>query len=158
FGAFHVFVPALLKPAPARLRLLLWALQREAQGDFKLQDLPAPPPDGLTSVAFDRTTPRGFYNAVGYRVCGSRAVRIDMLERLGDLIRTRLSWMPAKEGDVRPAGSVPGGFPVMPDMMSLVGCSGEDFAGILGALGFRVERRQVVAPVEPPAPAQTAPE
>jgi len=159
FGAFHVFVPALLKPAPARLRLLLWALQREAQGDFKLQDLPAPPPDGLTSVPFDRATPRGFYNAVGYRVCGGRAVRIDMLERLGDVIRTRLSWKPAREGDERPAGSVPGGFTVVPDMMSLVGCSGEDFAGILRALGFRVDRRRVETPaaVEAPRAAGTDP-
>ena len=151
FGAFHVFVPVLLKPAPAQLRLLLWALQREREETLKLEDLPAPPPDGLTSVSFDKTTPRGFYQAVGYRVSGSRAVRIDMLERLGDLIRDRVYWKSSKEGDQRPEGSVPGGgFTVVPDMMSLVGCSGEDFAGILRGLGFRMDRRPVPAQPTPP--------
>ena len=137
------------------MRLLLWALAAGAREEtLKLEDLPAPPPDGLTSVSFDRTTPRGFYQAVGYRVSGNRAVRIDMLERLGDLIRDRVYWKSAKEGDQRPEGSVPGGgFTVVPDMMSLVGCSGEDFAGILRGLGFRMDRRP--APAQP-SPAQAA--
>ncbi len=144
FGAFHVFIPALLKPAPARLRLLLWALDKELDAGEDGSGLPALPPDGLTSVAFDKTTPVGFYQAAGYRVCGPRAVRIDMLERLGDLIRDRVFWKPAKDGDVRPDGSVEGGgFTVIPDMMSLVGCSGEDFGAILRTLGFRMERRKV---------------
>ena len=142
FGAFHVFVPALLKPAPAQLRLLLWALGREAESGVRAEDLPALPPDGLTSAVIDRSAPAGFYQAVGYRVLESRAVRIDMLERLGDLIRERVYWKPGNDGDTRPEGSVAGGgFTVVPDMMSLVGCSGDDFSGILRGLGFRMDRR-----------------
>ncbi|MEM8645255.1 MAG: helicase-related protein [Pseudomonadota bacterium] len=148
FGAYHVFMPMLLKPAAAELKLLLWALwqtaQPDAQSRISLDKLPEPPGQGLTSVVFDRSTPNGFYRSVGYRICGTRAVRIDMLERLADLIRPCIYWKPEKEGDERPAGSVEGGgFTVTPDMMSLVGCSGEDFSSILKGLGYRLERRPV---------------
>lgn len=154
FGAYHVFMPMLLKPAAAELKLLLWALWQVAQPDtsarIALDKLPEPPGQGLTSVVFDRSTPNGFYRSVGYRICGSRAVRIDMLERLADLIRPCIYWKPEKEGDERPAGSVEGGgFTVTPDMMSLVGCSGEDFSSILKGLGYRLERRRMSVEAKP---------
>lgn len=156
FGAYHVFMPMLLKPAAAELKLLLWALWQTAQPDtsarIALDNLPEPPGQGLTSVVFDRSTPNGFYRSVGYRICGTRAVRIDMLERLADLIRPCIYWKPEKEGDERPAGSVEGGgFTVTPDMMSLVGCSGEDFSSILKGLGYRLERRPVKVEPQPAA-------
>jgi ATP-dependent RNA helicase SUPV3L1/SUV3 len=159
FGAFHVFVPVLLKPAATTLRLLLWALSLEKQGGFDRVRLPEPPGQGLTSVPFDRSTPRGFYRITGFRVCGPRAVRIDMLERLGDLIRDRVFWKPRFEGEVRPAGSVEGGgFTVVPDMMSLVGCSGEEFTAILRSLGFRMLRRPIrLASPHPEADTVAAP-
>ena len=148
FGAYHIFLPALLKPAAAELKLLLWALwqstNQEKGRTLDVEKLPEPPGQGLTSVAFDRKTPFGFYRSVGYRICGTRAVRIDMLERLADLIRPCVYWRPLKEGDERPAGSIEGGgFTVTPDMMSLVGCSGEDFGSILKGLGYRLERRKI---------------
>jgi ATP-dependent RNA helicase SUPV3L1/SUV3 len=105
FGAFHVFVPALLKPAPTALRLLLWALWLEKQGQFDRTKLPEPPGQGLTSVPFDRSTPRGFYRVIGFRICGPRSVRIDMLERLGDLIRERVFWKSRFEGEARPSAA-----------------------------------------------------
>ncbi len=41
-----------------------------------------------------------------------------------------------------PAGATgDGGFRLVPELMSVVGCSGEEFASILKALGFRKERR-----------------
>ena len=151
FGAFHVFVPALLKPAPTTLRLLLWALSLEKNQQFDRARLAEPPGQGLTSVPFDRTTPHGYYRVVGFRVCGPRAVRIDMLERLGDLIRERVFWKPRFEGESRPAGSIEGGgFAIVPDMMSMVGCSGEEFSAILRSLGFRMMRRPA-DPAPPPA-------
>ncbi len=157
FGAFHVFTPLLLKPAATDLRLLLWALQLKKDGKLQLQDLPKPPGQGLTSTAFDRSTPVGFYGVCGYRICGTRVVRIDMLERLADLIRDRVFWKPRIPEEPRPAGSVEGGgFTVVPDMMSLVGCSGEEFQGILKSLNFRVQKksvtRELVKAVTPPAP------
>ena len=55
-------------------------------------------------------------------------------------------WKPAKDDEPRPEGSVEGGgFTVTPDMMSLVGCSGEEFSAILRAVGFRSEVRKRAA-------------
>ena len=133
FGAYSIYLPALLKPQPTRLRLILWALRRDEQAPFA--DLPTPPAGGLTSVVLDETAPEGFYQAIGFRVCGGRAVRIDMLERLADMIRPIIS-----------SGAYNGGFIVTPDMMSLVGCSGEDFAGLLKGLGYRVQLEKVKRP------------
>ena len=95
FGAFHVFIPVLLKPAATSLRLLLWGLGLERDGRLVIENLPPVPGQGLTSVSFDRSTPRGFYRMAGFRICGERCVRIDMLERLADTIRERVFWRPA---------------------------------------------------------------
>ncbi|MEQ9145707.1 MAG: helicase-related protein [Parvibaculaceae bacterium] len=128
FGAYSIFMPALLKPAPARLILTLWALTQPAkEGDESPFDsLPQPPAPGLTSVPADPTASKEFYEAIGFRVCGPRAVRRDMLERLADVIRPIISERRYK-----------GGFVIDPDMMSLMGCSAEEMAGILKGLGYR---------------------
>ena len=120
FGAFSVFLPALVKPAAARLKALLWAVH---QG---MHDVPPPPPAGLTSVAADAVIAPGFYEAAGFRVCGPRAVRVDMLERLGDLIRSKGA-----------NKQMPDSFSASPDMMSILGCGEEDLTLILRAIGFR---------------------
>jgi ATP-dependent RNA helicase SUPV3L1/SUV3 len=66
---------------------------------------------------------------------------------LSDLIRDRVFWKPRIDTEQRPAGSVEGGgFTVVSDMMSLVGCSGEEFEEILRSLGFRDQKRQVPKP------------
>ncbi len=158
FGAFHIFIPTILKPAPTALRLLLWALHDADKRGLDASSLPdAMPQQGLTSVPFDKTTPRGFYQVVGFRVCGERAVRVDMLERLGDMIRTRVFWRAQREGEERPDGSVDGGgFTVVPDMMSLVGCSGDEFSSILKSLGFSAQKRK--APEKPQPVAEPAAE
>jgi ATP-dependent RNA helicase SUPV3L1/SUV3 len=153
FGAFHIFTPLLLKPAATELRLLLWALQLKKAGSLDLANLPTPPGQGLTSAIFDRSTPRGFYGVCGYRICGTRVVRIDMLERLADLVRERVFWRARFPDEARPAGSVEGGgFAIVPDMMSLVGCSGEEFEGILRSLGFRMQKKKVKRPAAAPPP------
>src|SRR6185312_2085620 len=161
FGAFNIHVPAILKPAATELRLLLWGLQKAKDEKYDIQPLPNPPGHGLTSTAFDRTTPKGFYRICGYRICGSRVVRIDMLERLADFIRDRVFWRPRFPEQPRPNGSVEGGgFMVTSDMMSLVGCSGEEFEAILRSLDFRMQKRKVpkpaVAPGEPAMPVPAA--
>jgi ATP-dependent RNA helicase SUPV3L1/SUV3 len=158
FGAFHIFTPALLKPAATELRLLLWALQLKKAGTLELSNLPMPPGQGLTSVVFDRSTPVGFYGVCGYRICGNRVVRIDMLERLADLVRDRVFWKARFPDEVRPAGSVEGGgFTIVADMMSLVGCSGEEFEGILKSLGFRNQKKKVTRPLAVVVPITPAP-
>ncbi len=147
FGAFSVFVPALLKPAATELRLLLWWLAHNP-GEAVPMDFPAPPANGLTSAVVDPARADGFYPVCGYRVCKSRAVRVDMLERLADLIRDRVFWKARIPEEVRPVGSIDGGgFTVVPEMMSLIGCSGDEFAGILESLDYRNVKKQVAKPV-----------
>ncbi len=153
FGAFHLFLPALLKPAATDMRLLLWWLQKH-----QAENVAAPPANGLTSTPADLSKPEGFYAICGYRVCGKRAVRVDMLERLADLIRDRVFWKPRIPEEQRPAGAVEGGgFCVVSDMMSLVGCSGEEFEEILVSLGFRAQKKQVAKPVAAIVPVVVAP-
>ncbi|HEY4343766.1 MAG TPA: helicase-related protein [Parvibaculum sp.] len=134
FGGYSIFMPALLKPAPARALLTLWSLTRKDVPD-PFEGLPTPPVAGLTSVPADPAAPAGFYDALGFRVCGGRAVRLDMLERIADLIRPVIT-----------ARSYNGGFVVTPAMMSLVGCSGEEFSNLLKGLGYHPRLEKVKPP------------
>ncbi len=146
FGAYNIYVPILLKPAAADLLLLLWALKQGPDAGLDLANLPVPPRQGLTSVPVDKSLPEAFYRAAGFHICGSRAIRVDMLERLADLIRPLTSWKPTADRPEPPEGAVGrGGFRIQPDMLSIIGCSADELANILFALGFRRERR----PVEP---------
>jgi ATP-dependent RNA helicase SUPV3L1/SUV3 len=147
FGAFNIYIPALLKPAAADLLLLLWALHAGRDYGIDADALPPRPQQGLTSVEADVKIPEPYWHAAGFQVAGNRAIRIDMLERLSDLIRARVSWRQIEGGGPAPSGATgDGGFRAAPELMSVVGCSGEDFASILKALGFRRERREVAQP------------
>ncbi|MEW6123801.1 MAG: helicase-related protein [Pseudomonadota bacterium] len=152
FGAHHIYLPALLKPAPRALALELYALKHGGLAQKGLDELPSLAASGRTSIPVDHEIQKGLYRAAGFRVCGERAVRVDILERLADLIRPALAWRPQSPGP-KPAGAVDGrGFTVTVGMTSLAGCSGEDFASILKSLGYRMERRAAPAPeAETPA-------
>ncbi|ODA66061.1 hypothetical protein A7A08_03076 [Methyloligella halotolerans] len=253
-------MPTLLKPDAAELLLLLWVLHDGEAHGITPDSMPERPSQGLTSVAIDKSVPVAFWHAAGFHVAGARAVRIDMLERLSDMIRQRVSWRPPTEqagiepvkpdteaqaedetnepavmAEAQPSDGAPaaileaeapaetsaaaqtetaadipnqtaqtdgqaapgddkqdkpqpalsrmrsdalakragiskkkkqapsneppsgatgdGGFRVVPELMSVVGCSGEDFTSILKALGFRCQRTPL-----PPAPEETKPE
>ncbi len=152
FGAYHIYLPLLLKPAPRALATQLWALKHEspdAKGVSELLHLAA---SGRTSIPVDKETPKPLYRTAGYRVAGERAVRVDILERLADLIRPALSWRETSPGP-KPDGVFDGrGFVVTGAMTSLTGASGEGFASILRSLGYRMDRRP-----KPPAPAAATP-
>jgi ATP-dependent RNA helicase SUPV3L1/SUV3 len=150
FGAYHIYVPALLKPGPRVLAMQLWRLRHggsEAHGIETIEQLAA---SGRTSIAADKEIPKTLYRIAGYRVCGERAVRVDILERLADLIRPALAWRAGAPG-VKPPGAIDGfGFTVSIGMTSLAGCSGEDFASVLRSLGYRMDKRP--KPVDSPEP------
>ncbi len=147
FGAYNIFMPPLLKPAAAQLVTLLWALRYGPEHDVIAADLPTPPRAGLTSAPRDKALADGFYRAAGFHPCGNRVVRMDILERLGDLIRPLVYWRASEKTPTRPQGSVAGGgFKVHPDMLSILGCGAEDMAGVLRALGYKLERRPAKLP------------
>ncbi len=133
FGQFTIFMPLLLKPAPTRLRLVLWALSSG------LQEFPEAPPPGLVTVPVAKDAPQGYDTMCGYRDAGERSIRIDMLERLADMLRSE---------DSR------GGFEAKPDMLSITGMTLDQFADLMQGLGYKAERgeREKVkaAPAEAP--------
>jgi len=157
FGAYHIYLPALLKPAPSQLIVQLWALKHADDETPGIVELPQLSASGRTSVPIDKTIPETIYRLVGFRPCGERAVRIDILERLADLIRPIVSWRPGPNANEPPEGAITegGGFTVTVAMTSLLGCSGEDFSSILRALGYRLERREVEKDVATAATPET---
>ena len=119
FGQFTIFMPLLLKPAPTRLRLLLWSLAQ------KLDVFPESPPPGLVTVPTDEKAPKGYDIMSGYRIAGARAIRIDILERLADLLRVE---------DSR------NGFEAKADMLSITGMTLEQFADLMQGLGYSADK------------------
>lgn len=159
FGAYHIFLPALLKPAPRTLAAQLWALRNGGLDQRGLDEIAHLAGSGRTSIKVDREIAKGLYRAAGFRVSGERAVRVDILERLADLIRPAIAYRPGTTPGAPPDGTADGdGFVATVGMTSLVGCSGEDFASILKSLGYNVETRPGPAITVPLVPAAaTAP-
>lgn len=146
FGAYHIYVPPLLKPAARALASLLWAQKQDNVDMSALSGAQHLAGSGRTSFPVDKALPRDAYRVLGYKQCGERAVRVDILERLADLIRPALSWREASPG-AKPAGAFDGrSFVVTQAMTSLTGSAGEDFASILRALGYRSEKRAPLPP------------
>src|SRR3989454_1272074 len=151
FGAYHIYFPGLLKPAARALASLLWAEKQDNVDMSALSGAQHLASSGRTSFPVDKALHRDAYRVLGYRQCGERAVRVDILERLADLIRPALAWRESSPGE-KPTGAFDGrGFVVTQAMTSLTGSAGEDFASILRALGYRMDKR-------PPPPPKPAPE
>ena len=144
FGAFNIYFPILLKPAAVEFLLVLWTLKDGEQFDITLDKMPEPPRAGLTSVTIEKSTPYQFYRAAGYQCCGGRAVRIDMLERLADMIRPLTAWRDGRSDGEKPKGATgDGGFTAQAEMMSIMGCSSDELSAILKSLGFHMERKLI---------------
>ncbi len=152
FGSLYIYVPPLLKPGPRALCTQLWMLRRGP--DTGADRLLAFASAGRTSFANDGTVSPDAYRVAGFRLCGERVVRVDILERLSDLIRAAMP-------DFMRSGSRTAtdahGFVVTSQMTSLTGCSGEAFASILRSLGYEsamvgkaaFEAARKPAPTEP---------
>ncbi len=142
FGAYHIYMPLMLKPAPRTLAAQLWALRNGGLDQKGIDEIAHLAGSGRTSIPVDPDVARGLYRAAGYRVCGGRAVRVDILERLADLIRPAIAYRPGETIGEPPQGAADGdGFVATVAMTSLVGCAGEDFASILKSLGYTSQTR-----------------
>lgn len=119
FGQHTIFMPLLLKPAPTRLRLVLWSLTNN------IDEFPTAPPPGLVTVPTESFASSGVDTMSGYRNAGDRAIRVDMLERLADLLRSQDS---------------KSGFECNSDMLSITGMTLEQFAGLMVGLGYKAEK------------------
>ena len=117
-GREAVFLPALLEPRQRAARALLWAVHTGRKR------IPPGPPGDTVAVAVAKGTPRAFYTAIGFRVFGAYAVRLDAVEKIS--LRARRL---AQAGPI-----VPG-----VDLIALVGNHDAAIGAVLGGLGFRAE-------------------
>jgi ATP-dependent RNA helicase SUPV3L1/SUV3 len=156
FGSQYIYAPILLKPAARGLCSLLWTLRRGAEpGADRLLAFASA---GRTSFANEGLLSPDAYRVAGFRLSGERVVRVDIIERLSDLIRAAI---PDHMRMGSRAASEAYGFLITPQMTSLTGCSGEAFASILRSLGFEpikvskaaFEAANRRAPTEPIRPA-----
>ncbi|MEM7299575.1 MAG: helicase-related protein [Pseudomonadota bacterium] len=141
FGAYHIFVPLLLKPAPARLATFLWALKNDALEANGVAEVPEILATGRTSTNPDADISQDIYRISGYRVLRKKAVRVDILERLADLIRPAIGWRPDSD-QKRPDGAYLGNsFIVTPAMLSILGATHDDMIEVLKSLGYRQDNQ-----------------
>jgi ATP-dependent RNA helicase SUPV3L1/SUV3 len=158
FGAYHIYVPLALKPAPRELALILYALKNGGIRQPGVSELPHIVLSGRTSFQIDPDISIKLYEVAGFKVAGKRAVRVDILERLADIIRPLIALDAKTHQGELPVGAAEGnGFRVTVEMTSLLGTAGEDFASILTSLGYRLRRTPKVAavPVEITPPVET---
>jgi len=121
FGAHGVFFPMLLRPAAANLRAVLWqaysgedaAVLNRADTDAKEKMAPTYPSAEASEACWE---------ALGYMVLGSVALRFDRLEQLSARLFKEARGGPFAESDA---------------LARLAGCSGEAFATVLARMGFR---------------------
>ena len=139
FGAYHVFMPILLKPAASSLICLLWASKNDRMGADGMSEVPQLSAAGRTSAAIDNAFDPEFYRLSGFKILGTKAVRIDILERLADLIRPITSFDTSSDAP-KPEGWAEGrAFYVTPAMMSILGATHEDMIVVLKGLGYKGE-------------------
>ena len=143
-GASNLYMPVVMKPHATEMRLAMWAMAG------KKADLPSLPTPGMVWVDTVESAPNEFYELAGFKPVGKKAVRMDMFERLADA--------------VRPLGQNRDWFEVTPEVMGLVGLSGEAFAEVMRGAGYKHELRKVApaakevaveAPTEEPAVVST---
>jgi ATP-dependent RNA helicase SUPV3L1/SUV3 len=137
FGAYYLFLPTLLKPAARALALQLWALQKSGDASELLRTLGPVASSGRTSLPVDKEVAKDGYRVAGYRACGERIVRVDVVERLAGMIRSAIAGETPGGGESVPTHRPSKGFVINGSMTSLTGCSGEPFASILRSMGFR---------------------
>lgn len=142
FGQYDVYLRELMKPKPAMLLSILSAYG--AGGDSK----PFIPFAGVTSIPNTGDHDSKLYSKAaiaraGYRACGPRIIRFDILNRLANLIRQA-----QVESGTRK-------FQIMQEMLALLGCNYEDMQGVLTDIGFR---SQIVETDSDKAAQDTTPE
>ncbi|WP_419728393.1 helicase-related protein [Lichenicola sp.] len=138
-GRFAVFMPALLKPRPARLRAMLLAIRAGIP-------LPTLPQEGRISMPRDTLdgAQAGFLTKLGWVECGPLLLRLDIAERVaGELL-----WLTRRRPTALPA-----------DLASRLSTRTELLPLVLPALGVRM-LPPVALPDDafgPPPPAMLGP-
>lgn len=138
FGQYNIFMKELMKPKPATLLGLLTAFGAGGHGK------PFVPFAGVTSIPntgeFESTQyTQEALSVAGYRACGPRIIRFDILDRLSKLVRDAQSQAPEHVQGRK--------FQVMQEMLAILGSTYEEARGVFEALGYKSE---TIAPVPKP--------
>ncbi len=127
-GQVHVFCPALLKPETIRWRLALHNIYPSSAKQCPQDMLWS----GRTSVRVTADMPADCFTVAGYWPVGAKALRVDMVERLADVLRepakSRLPFVPPESA------------------ISLIGVTHDEFAEVMLSLGYRKRFIDVPAP------------
>ena len=137
-GRFALFMPSLMKPRSAAMRIRLWAVRTGVP-------MPAMPNAALVSVPAQRPDwPPGFADMAGWVEAGPIFLRLDIAEK----VAAELGYRTRRGAAALPAG-LASRFAVKPDMLPAV----------LRPLGFRVMPAAAPGAGEqgPPAPAMLMP-
>ena len=134
FGQYNVYIKTLMKPKPAFFLSLLTSYG--AGGDQK----PFIPFAGVTSIPNEgdfssENFSKQALSAAGYHAVGPRIARFDILNRLSLQIR--------QANEQNRAAKRGKGFQVMQEMLAIMGCSYDEIRGVLTALGFVPETRDL---------------
>ena len=135
-GRYALFMPALLKPAPAALRALLWSIWHHA-------DRPELPAAGLVSAPGPAGWSAAFALLMGWMLAGSVMIRLDIAEKLG----SELFYAIRRHPVVPP-----------PNLGSRLSVKPEHLPAALNALGLRIIPAAMLpeGAYGPPAPPRLA--
>jgi ATP-dependent RNA helicase SUPV3L1/SUV3 len=126
-GRESVYLADMLKPKAVGARALLWALFMGQKGATALNvSIPKP---GQVSVVPENAFLGAFYEAIGYRIMGKLALRIDMIERIAET-----AWVLNRKSP----------FVMTPELFALGGCGAEEMALVLKLLGYRQSEKDGV--------------
>jgi ATP-dependent RNA helicase SUPV3L1/SUV3 len=125
-GRRALFLPRMIRHQPSALAAMLWAVHA------RLAHVPSAPAPGLTSFALDKDNaemPDAFLAAAFFRRIGARAIRLDILERVEEVL-----FDGARVG--RNADET------QSLIVSLLGSGNDDAIALIAALGWKREMRK----------------
>tara|TARA_B100000686_G_C16794738_1_gene981461 strand:- start:505 stop:3003 length:2499 start_codon:yes stop_codon:yes gene_type:complete len=114
-GKLAVYLPSSLKPLARNLNGLLWWIYNDKKGS------PIQPHSSCTSFIKTPGIPDEFYRSIGFEPLGPRVIRIDIAERISQILHHR-----AKNG------------PITLDrkLMGILACPSKDYTGVIKAFGY----------------------
>jgi ATP-dependent RNA helicase SUPV3L1/SUV3 len=119
-GRYSLYMPALLKPAAVEMRRLLWLAFHRPR---RRPPLPHP---GRISLKMTEHDQPAYFEAIGFCVFKTSALRADIVERLAEQV-----WSLTKQGPTA----------LSMEVQTMTGCNAEDLSVILHALGYRRENQ-----------------
>lgn len=129
-GHDYLFFPMLLKPAAQRVCAILWKVWFD-----KTQYATGFAVDGKMSFAVERGVPRALYLVQGYALAGTRAIRVDVMERFTAKLREV-----TRQDKGKPQ--------VLPlELLSIAGLKRDEAEEVFGFLGFKVTKEKQMTTV-----------